>query len=65
MTVRVFGWVLLVASGILMGSGAGHATQQGAGVPALNSVDPTLRPTNVELYILSQSCFQGEIIPCG
>jgi hypothetical protein len=24
-----------------------------------------LRPTNVEIQILSQSCFQGEIEPCG
>lgn len=24
-----------------------------------------LRPTNVELRIFSQSCFQGEIEPCG
>jgi hypothetical protein len=26
---------------------------------------PKLRPTNVEIQILSQSCFQGEIEPCG
>jgi hypothetical protein len=25
----------------------------------------TLRPTNVEVRILSQSSFQGEIEPCG
>ncbi len=24
-----------------------------------------LRPTNVELCIFSQSCFQGEVVPCG
>ncbi len=24
-----------------------------------------LRPTNTEVRILSQSCFQGEIEPCG
>jgi hypothetical protein len=29
------------------------------------SVDSGLRPTNVELYVLSQSCFQGEVVPCG
>lgn len=23
------------------------------------------RPTNVEIQLISQSCFQGEIIPCG
>lgn len=23
------------------------------------------RPTNVEIRILSQSCFQGEVEPCG
>jgi len=23
------------------------------------------RPTNVEVRILSQSCFQGEVTPCG
>ena len=34
-----------------------HAADQGAGAG--------LRPTNVELYILSQSCFQGEVVPCG
>ena len=27
--------------------------------------DAGLRPTNVEVRILSQSCFQGEIEPCG
>ncbi len=26
---------------------------------------PKQRPTNVEIQILSQSCFQGEIEPCG
>jgi hypothetical protein len=26
---------------------------------------PKLRPANVEIQILSQSCFQGEIEPCG
>jgi len=31
-----------------------------------NAVDESLlRPTNIELRILSQSCFQGEIVPCG
>ncbi|MFH1143217.1 MAG: hypothetical protein V1774_01575 [Candidatus Eisenbacteria bacterium] len=28
-------------------------------------VDNGLRPTNVEVRILSQSSFQGEIEPCG
>ena len=23
------------------------------------------RPTNVEVRILAQSCFQGEVVPCG
>ncbi|MCK4412352.1 MAG: hypothetical protein KAY32_02290 [Candidatus Eisenbacteria sp.] len=27
--------------------------------------DSGLRPTNVEVRIISQSCFQGEIEPCG
>lgn len=27
--------------------------------------DSGLRPTNVEVRLLSQSCFQGEIEPCG
>ncbi len=27
--------------------------------------DAGLRATNVELRILSQSCFQSEIVPCG
>ncbi len=65
MTCRMFGWVMLAAGGILLGGSTGHATQQGAGLPALNSADPSLRPTNVELYIVSQSCFQGEVVPCG
>lgn len=36
-----------------------------AGSGARPSVDSGLRPTNVELYIASQSCFQGEVVPCG
>ncbi len=26
---------------------------------------PKKRTTNVELFLLSQSCFQGEVVPCG
>ena len=26
---------------------------------------PKLRPTNVEIQLVSQSCFQGEVVPCG
>ena len=32
---------------------------------AAHGANSGLRPTNVELYILSQSCFQGEVVPCG
>jgi len=52
--------VLLLGGGalaLLLGGCAARAAQPG--------VAAGLRPTNVELYIASQSCFQGEVVPCG
>jgi hypothetical protein len=36
-----------------------------AGYAGMAGAKAHLRPTNVEVRILSQSCFQGEIEPCG
>ena len=46
----------------LLGAGALLCAECSAKVAAQG---PGLRPTNAELYILSQSCFQGEVVPCG
>jgi hypothetical protein len=48
----LFAVIALVASGCSLGSLGSRG-------------DAGLRPTNVEVRILSQSCFQGEIEPCG
>jgi len=53
----LIGLALLGAGALLWGGCASRLASQG--------VDSGLRPTNVELYILSQSCFQGEVVPCG
>ncbi len=55
-TRGLFRPALLGAGVLLAGVASGLASQ-------LNS--PGLRPTNVELYIVSQSCLQGEVVPCG
>jgi len=67
MTRGLLGLILLGAGGILIGGRAGHAAAQGAGDVAMLSAGAGtgLRSTNVELYIVSQSCFQGEVVPCG
>jgi hypothetical protein len=44
---------------------AGLSVMAGCTAGFLGGAGPALRPTNVELHILSQSCFQGEIEPCG
>lgn len=38
---------------------------QGCSVGFLGFGGPQLRPTNVEVQLVSQSCFQGEVVPCG
>ncbi len=37
----------------------------GSSVSAKGHFEETLRPTNIEVRLISQSCFQGEIEPCG
>ncbi len=48
----------LLAVGLIAAQGCSFLSSGGGGSNGL-------RPTNVELYIVSQSCFQGEVVPCG
>ncbi len=38
---------------------------QGCGGAFLGVGKGSRRATNVEVHLISQSCFQGEIVPCG
>ena len=38
---------------------------QGCSAGFLGFGGPKLRPTNVEVQLISQSSFQGEVVPCG
>lgn len=51
----ILGMVLLGAGALLCTDCSAQVAPKAAG----------LRPANAELYILSQSCFQGEVVPCG
>jgi hypothetical protein len=56
MTKRLALLAGLAGAFLLTGSGAGAFFGLGGSQE---------RPTNVEVRILSQSCFQGEVEPCG
>ncbi len=56
--MKTYGMLALAVLGagtLFCAGGSAKVAPQGSG----------LRPTNAELYILSQSCFQGEVVPCG
>jgi len=38
---------------------------QGCGGAFMGMGKGSQRATNVEIHLVSQSCFQGEIVPCG
>ena len=44
---------------------AGAVAQSGCTAGFLGFGGPRLRPTNVEVRVISQSGFQGEVEPCG
>ena len=52
----VFAAAALLAAGLLQGCTGGMLGGHGSS---------DLRTTNVEVRVLSQSCFQGEVVPCG
>ncbi|MCK4302960.1 MAG: hypothetical protein KAY24_01840 [Candidatus Eisenbacteria sp.] len=51
----VWGGLLAAATILMQGCSAGFLGMGGA----------SLRHTNVEVQLISQSCFQGELVPCG
>ena len=57
MRTRHFLSVVTLAAAVLLQGCAGGFLGLGGG--------PKIRPANMEVRILSQSCFQGEVIPCG
>lgn len=52
----LFAATALVAAGLLQGCAGGMLGGHGSS---------DLRRTNVEVRVISQSCFQGEVVPCG